>query len=95
MGMTLSTLTDDVRQSLGLSNSEKGVVVLRIEEGSEAFDRGIRQGDLIVEVGQKPVNTAKEVAETLQAAEEAGRKTVLLLVRRDGSPRFMALPLGQ
>lgn len=93
MGMRFSSLTDEVRQRMNLGDAAKGVVVLDIDEASDAFDKGIRQGDLIVEVGQNPVETAKEAVDALSAAREAGRKSVLLLIRRDGNPRFVALSL--
>ncbi|MEM6620249.1 MAG: PDZ domain-containing protein, partial [Pseudomonadota bacterium] len=93
MGMKISSLTDALRDRLNLGDNAKGVVVLEIDEGSGAFENGIRQGDLIAEVGQKPVTSAKGVTDALQAARDAGRKSVLLLVRRAGDPRFVALSL--
>ncbi|MEM7438433.1 MAG: DegQ family serine endoprotease [Pseudomonadota bacterium] len=94
MGMRLSNLTGELRDRLGVSGDAKGVVVLTIDEASDAFDKGIRQGDLIVEVGQKPVDSAQSAVDALSAAKEAGRKSVLLLIRRDGNPRFVALSLA-
>jgi serine protease Do len=93
MGMRLTALSEEVRAQLGLDASIKGVAVLTVDEGSDAFTKGMRSGDLISEVGQKPVSAPNEVAEALKAAKEAGRKSVLLLVRRDGAPRFVALSL--
>ena len=93
MGMRLTALSEEVRAQLGLDASIKGVAVLTVDEGSDAFTKGMRSGDLISEVGQKPVSAPNEVAEALKAAKEAGRKSVLLLVRRNGAPRFVALSL--
>ena len=91
LGMTLLALTPDVREDMGLESSERGVAVLGVEEGSEAFEKGIRAGDVIAEIGQQPVTTPGEIAERFEAAREAGRKSILLLVRREGQPRFVAL----
>lgn len=93
MGMTLSDVTEELRNRLGLGGAEQGVIVLEIDESSDAYDKGIRQGDVIAEVGQKPVSSARDAVEALEAARDAGRKSVLLLVRRDGNPRFLALTL--
>lgn len=93
MGMRLTALTDEVRAQLELDEKITGVAVLTVEEGSDAFAKGIRSGDIISEVGLKPVTTAAGVAEALKAAKDAGRKSVLLLVRRGGNPKFVALTL--
>jgi len=95
MGMKLTTLTDEIRESLGLEADAKGVAVVTVDETSGAFTKGLRSGDLIAEVGQKPVTSPKAVVEALDAAREAGRKSVLLLVRRNGDPRFVALSLAK
>ena len=91
LGLTLLPLTPEVREDLGLEASERGVAVIAVDETSEAFEKGIRAGDIISEIGQQPVASPKEVAERFDAAREAGRKSILLLVRRDGQPRFVAL----
>jgi serine protease Do len=93
MGMRLTALTDEVREQLGLDPSVKGVAVLTVDETSDAYEKGMRSGDLISEVGQKPVSAPKEVTDALEAAKDAGRKSVLMLVKREGAPRFVALSL--
>ena len=95
LGLTLLALTPEVREDLGLDAGERGVAVLEVDETSEAFEKGIRAGDVISEIGQQPVATPAEVAERFEAAREAGRKSILLLVRREGQPRFVALSPGE
>ena len=95
MGMKLTVLTDEIRESLSLGSDIKGVAVVSVDETSDAFEKGLRSGDLIAEVGQKPVNSPKAVSDAFKAAREAGRKSVLLLVRRGGDPRFVALSLTE
>ncbi|PLS20779.1 Do family serine endopeptidase [Amylibacter cionae] len=93
MGMRFTALTGELRSQLGLDDSAKGVAVLSVDESSDAFTKGLRAGDLISEVGQKPVTTPKDVTDALKAANDAGRKSILLLVHREGEPRFVALSL--
>lgn len=50
---------------------------------------------MIVEAGQEEVQTPDEVAEKVEAAREAGRKSVLLLVHSGGDLRFIAVSLEQ
>ncbi len=91
IGMTLNVLSADLRDEFGLDEDETGVVITGLDETSEAFDKGLRVGDVISEVAQKAVSAPAEVSDMLNDAKEAGRKSILLLVRRDGQPRFVAL----
>ena len=59
--------------------------------GSEADNKGFVSGDLIVEVGQREVRVPADVEAQIEAARQAGRRSALLLVRRDGAGRFIAL----
>ena len=93
MGLTVSTITDELREQLGLPEGADGLVVADVAEDSEAFEKGLRAGDLIAEAGQEKISTVGELEERIDAAKEAGRKSILLLVRRDGNPRFVALSL--
>ena len=54
----------------------------------------MREGDLITEVGQQAIANPRDLRERIEAAEQAGRNSILLLVRRDGAPRFVALNLS-
>ncbi|QMU57907.1 MAG: Do family serine endopeptidase [Boseongicola sp.] len=95
LGLTVSTMTDELREQLGLDADAEGLVVADVAEDSEAFEKGLRSGDLIIEAGQEKVAEIGDLEERLEAARDAGRKSLLLLVRRDGDPRFVALSLDQ
>ena len=69
-------------------------MVTGLDAGSDAYAKGMREGDVIAEVGQEAVATPKEMRDRIEAAEQAGRNSILLLVRRDGQPRFVALNLS-
>ncbi len=58
---------------------------------SEAFDKGMRAGDLITEAGQQKLETLSDLEDRIAEAQEAGRRSLLLLVRRAGDPRFVAI----
>ncbi len=93
MGLTLSELTPELRTELGLGRDVSGLVVADVDGTSEAFEKGLRAGDVIAEAGQRPVETATDLVERIEAAREAGRKSILLLINRGGDPRFVALGL--
>lgn len=91
LGMTVSTLTDELRDQLDLSDTMTGLVVMDIDESSEAFEKGMRAGDLITEAGQQNLETLSDLEDRITEAQEAGRRSLLLLVRRAGDPRFVAI----
>ena len=94
-GMTLSNLTDEIREGLGLQKDAEGLVVVSVLETSEAFKKGLRSGDLITEAGQEKITSIAEFEGQVAATIEGGRKTMLLLVRRDNDPLFLALPVQE
>ena len=64
-----------------------------MDEASEAYEKGLRAGDVITEAGQQEVTSMSDLEDRIAEAREAGRKSILLLVRRAGEPRFVALPV--
>ncbi len=94
MGLTVSELTDDLREQLGLGAGVSGLVVTDVDETTEAYEKGLRAGDVIAEAGQQKVESVGELEDRIEEAREAGRKSILLLVRREGEPRFVALSVG-
>lgn len=94
MGLTVSNITDELRAQLGLSDGTEGLIVTDVAEDSEAYEEGLRAGDLITEAGQEKITSVTELEARIDDAREAGRKSILLLVRRDGDPRFVALGLS-
>jgi serine protease Do len=95
LGMTVSAMTDELRAQLALPEGSAGLVVRDVAADSEAFEKGLRAGDIIAEAGQQAVTTPAELELRIEAARDAGRRSLLLLVRRDGEPRFVALALDQ
>ena len=49
----------------------------------------------ITEVAQQPVRTVADFTERVDTAADAGQKSILLLIRRAGNPRFVALALPE
>jgi serine protease Do len=90
LGLSLRPLTDADRGTLGLASDVNGVVVASVVPRSPAAEKGIRPGDVITRVNQKPVNSVGDAVAALNAARE-GKQTALLLVRRGDAQRFVAL----
>ena len=92
-GLTIQPLDDELRAQLELNSDTTGLVVTDVDELSEAYEKGLRAGDVITEAGQQKIASISDLDDRIAEAREAGRKSLLLLIRRAGEPRFVALTL--
>jgi serine protease Do len=93
LGLTLAPLDDEIRARLGLEASAEGLVVTAVDQASEAYTKGLAEGDLITEAGQQKIVRLQDLEDRIKEAKDGGRKSILLLVRRGGDPRFVALSI--
>ena len=93
LGMSLTPVTPEMATELGLDNAATGLAVTAVDEASEAYAKGLREGDVITEAGQQKIQRLQDMQDRVTEAKDAGRKSLLLLVRRAGDPRFVALSL--
>ena len=91
LGMTLTGLDRKQREAFELKPEQEGVLVTEVESTSAAAKKGLRRGDVIVEVAQESVATPEEVIAKVRAQKAEGKGSVLLLVSRRGDVRFVAL----
>ena len=94
LGMQLSEITPDMRSDMNLSDEVTGVLLLSVEADSLAAASGLAAGDVITDAAQNPVEEIADLVEQVENATDAGRASLLLLVRRDGEPRFVVLKLN-
>jgi serine protease Do len=94
LGLMLSEITPELTEQFSLS-SGAGLVITAINPDSEAASKGLVVGDLITEAGQQKVASVSDFEDRISEARDAGRKSLLLLVRRGGDPRFVALVLEE
>ncbi|MFS8046320.1 DegQ family serine endoprotease [Rhizobium sp. BR 314] len=92
IGVGLANLTPDVRQQLNLPRGVEGAVVASVNPDKPAAAAGIQTGDVIVSVNDQPVRNAHDVQTAVAKAGKDGRKSVLLLIERDGGKTFVAVP---
>ena len=92
LGLDLAGLSKDLRTRYKIKDSVKGVVVTGVDNGSDAADKRLSAGDVIVEVAQEAVTNAADVKKRIEQLKKDGKKSVLLLVSNgDGEVRFVAL----
>jgi serine protease Do len=93
-GLGLAPLTDDLRAKYSLDAGTKGVVVTEVDPASPAAEKGVKAGDVIVEIAQEPVASIDDVTKGIDKVKNAGGKAVLLRLEGGGGDmRFVALPL--
>ncbi len=92
LGLRLGPLDAEARaelQARGLS----GVVIEAVDPNSDAAAKGLQAGDIVTELAQMPISTPQEFEQIVTEGRDAGQKSILLLIRRGGDPRFVALSL--
>jgi serine protease Do len=89
LGLGLSSMTPMLAERIGVDPKVKGAVITSVRDGSPAQEAGLQQGDVIVEVDRKPVQSADEAVKTL-ANERAGGH--LVRVRRGDVALFVVIP---
>jgi serine protease Do len=74
-------------------SGDQGVAVVGVDPNGPAAERGIKTGDVILDVAGKAVANTAEVRKALSDARTAGKNTVLLRVKTAEATRFVALPI--
>ena len=93
LGMKMVAITPEMRKRYELADEVKGVLVTEVEQGSAAAQANVRPGDRLVEINQEEVSAPQEVIRRVEDANEAKRKSVLVLLVRNEEERFIAIRL--
>jgi len=80
IGLSLTAMTPNIARRYGYRTTQ-GLLITEVRSGSESERKGLSQGDVIVEVNQRPVTTVKEFENILQ--KTASGKSIMVLVRRE------------
>ncbi|MEZ4845511.1 MAG: Do family serine endopeptidase [Bdellovibrionota bacterium] len=84
LGIVVQNLTKEIAQSIGLSVNQKGVIIAELDNDSIAASKGVRRGDVIVEVNRKNVSTVDEYTSAVKNLKK-GDSVLLLIVRKQGT----------
>ena len=93
--------TDVARLGLTIAPASKvdgagneGVVVMKVDPESAAADRGLKKGDVILEVAGRSVGNPSDVREAIEAARTDKKRSVLMRLRSGDASHFVAVPLA-
>ena len=94
LGLTLAPLSKDLASRFELEEDVNGLVVTSVDDDSNASEKGLQPGDIIVEINQEKVKSLDDVLQQVEKADKAGRRSVLLLVKfRQGEDPLRFVPL--
>src|ERR1700754_285895 len=92
LGLDLATLSKDLRSRYKIKDSVKGVIITSVDNSSDAAEKRLSAGEVIVEVAQEAVGNAADVKKRVDQLKKDGKKSILLLVSNaEGELRFVAL----
>ena len=91
--MVLSNITGDVRNEFSIPEEIQGVIVVSVDDNSDAANKGILSGDIIMEVAQNKVLSVEEIKMILNMEKRASRNFALLLINRKGNLSFIAIKI--
>jgi serine protease Do len=92
LGLRLAELTPELRGRFGVPEDVSGALVVGVDAGSSAAEKGLQPGDVIVSVGQRPVASLADAKQEIEREKSGERGSVLLRVLRDGNATFVAVP---
>ncbi|WP_455474469.1 Do family serine endopeptidase [Bartonella sp. B30(2025)] len=88
---------DETLEDYGLvvapSDDDVGLVVKSVDSDSDAADKGIRPGDVIITVNYKAVKKVSDITNIIKEAQKLGRNHILLQLQTNGQNRFVPLPI--
>ena len=78
----------------GAVGANQGVAITAVDPNGPAAERGMKSGDVILDVAGKLVSSPSEVSKEIADLHKAGKKTVLMRVKSGNATRFVAIPFG-
>ncbi len=96
-GLGLSSLTPESKRNFNIAeNVVVGAVITKVDPDSDAADKGLQPGDVVLRVGNRIVRTPADFQTGVAEAKKGGRSSVLLLVAHSqGGTGFVAIDIDK
>jgi serine protease Do len=72
----------------------RGVAVTAVDPNGSAAERGIKEGDVILDVAGKAVSSPADVRQQLADLHKEGKHVALMRMKSGDDTKFVAVPLG-
>ena len=90
LGLDLAPLSKELRAKYKIKETVKGVLITGVDADSDAAEKRLAAGDVVVEVAQEPVGSAADIKKRIEQIKKDGKKSALLLVSNGaGELRFV------
>ena len=90
LGMELQTLSTQMKQQYGFSQSMHGILISGVKPNSPAEESGLRAGDIIVQLESTPIESIAGFQKAYKAYKHLKRKR--LYIYRNGYNRLAVIP---
>ena len=87
LGARLQELTPQLATRFRITGVKQGVVVLALEDGSFADEMGLQEGDVILEINRKKIESIKDFEKAMKDANI--EKGILFQIHRKGSSFYL------
>ena len=94
LGVKIAPITQETKDKFSLGGDQKGVVITDVAPNSSASERGLKPGDVIVEVQQGEVSSPADVQQKVDTVRKENRKSVLMLIQRQDGLQWVPLSLS-
>ena len=94
LGLKLAPISQETKDKFSLGADQKGVVITDVAPNSSAAERGLKAGDVIVEVQQGEVSSPAEVQKKVDTVRKENRKSVLMLIQRQDGLQWVPLSIS-
>jgi serine protease Do len=93
LGLALAPLTAQARQQFAIAPPVNGVLIDGVDSDSDAGEKGLRRGDVIVRAGDRTVATPADVTAAVNEWKRQRRTSIALLVHRGGRTLYVPIAL--
>ena len=82
------------RLGMSVARAADGAIVTSVDPGGAAAELGIALGDVILQAADKKVAAAIDLRNAIEAAQKAGKHTVLMRVKSADGTKFITVPIS-
>ena len=93
IGFEIKQLDDQDIKKYNIKDFTKGIIISSVKNNSKAFNSGLREGMIIVRVGQSEVSDLSIISNAIEKAKKQKRNALLMLVNFEGADRFVAVEI--
>ncbi len=93
VGFSVKELDQKSIKKFNIKDFTNGVIITNVRPNSKAYEGGLREGMIIIRVGQTEVNDVKIISKAIDTARKQKRNALLMLVSYKGSNRFVAIEI--